>query len=111
MVRPMVRLMVRSMLAGVCLGIVWAAVATAAEPLAKPQEKDFYAIDAVEIPAEAYLEVGALEWIPDGRLAVASRRGEIWITSDPAAVKPRWQRFAHGCMRCSASPGGTAGST
>ena len=96
MVRPMVRLMVRSMLAGVCLGIVWAAVATAAEPLAKPQEKDFYAIDAVEIPAEAYLEVGALEWIPDGRLAVASRRGEIWMVSDPAAGKPRWQRFAHG---------------
>ena len=66
----MVRRMVRSMLAGLCLGIAWAAFAAAAEPPAKPQEKDFYAIDPVEIPADAYLEVGALEWIPDGRLAV-----------------------------------------
>ena len=43
----MVRPMVQSMLAGLCLGIAWATVATAAEPPAKPQEKDFYAIDAV----------------------------------------------------------------
>jgi hypothetical protein len=78
------------------LGLAWAAVATAAQPAVKPQDKDFYAIEAVAIPAEAFLEVGALEWLPDGRLAVASRRGEIWIASDPASDKPRWQRFAHG---------------
>ena len=96
MMRRMVRIKVRSMLAGLCLGIAWAAFAVAAEPPAKPQEKDFYAINAVEIPADAYLEVGALEWIPDGRLAVASRRGEVWMVSDSATGKPRWQRFAHG---------------
>ena len=92
----MVKSTVYALCAGLCLALAWTAAATAAETAAKPQEKDFYAIDAVEIPAGAILEVGALEWIPDGRLAVATRRGEIWIASDPAAAKPRWQRFAHG---------------
>jgi glucose/arabinose dehydrogenase len=96
MVRSMVRSMVQAMLTVLCCGIAWVAVATAAETPAKPQENDFYRIDAVEIPNDAYLEVGALEWIPDGRLAVASRRGEIWMASDLVSGKPRWQRFAHG---------------
>lgn len=82
----------------ICLTL-WAASgrsATAAEPVARPTEADFYRIQTLEIPARAHLEVGALEWIPDGRLAVASRRGEIWIVSDPAGPEPRWTRFAHG---------------
>jgi glucose/arabinose dehydrogenase len=68
--------------------------AGAAEP--KPTEADFYAVTTLTIPDEAFLEVGALEWLPDGRLAVASRRGEIWIVADPAGAKPAWTRFAHG---------------
>jgi hypothetical protein len=92
----MVKSMVHALCVGLCLALASTAAARAAETAAKPIEKDFYAIDAVEIPAGAILEVGALEWTPDGRLAVATRRGEIWIASDPAAAKPRWQRFAHG---------------
>ena len=92
----MVKSTVHALCVGLCLALASTAAARAAETAAKPIEKDFYAIDAVEIPAGAILEVGALEWIPDGRLAVATRRGEIWIASDPAAAKPRWQRFAHG---------------
>ena len=88
--------MVKSMFMGLCLGIAWAVVAAAAEAPGAPKEEDFYGIAAVDIPDEVFLEVGALEWIPDGRLAVASRRGEIWMMSDPTAEKPRWQRFAHG---------------
>jgi hypothetical protein len=59
-------------------------------------EKDFFEIRPLAVPAEAHLEVGALEWIPDGRLAVATRRGEIWMVSDPSGEKPTWKRFAHG---------------
>jgi hypothetical protein len=70
----------------------------AAEPA---QEADFYPIRTYEIPAEAHLEAGALEWIPPsagdpGRLAVGTRRGEIWLVRDPAGEKPSWKRFAHG---------------
>jgi len=73
----------------------------AAEPVSLPKEADFFAIQAIDIPAEAFLEVGALEWIPDGRLAVATRRGEIWIMTAPTGGtptfnKPIWKRFAHG---------------
>ena len=68
-----------------------------AEPPAKPlNESHFYPIHQMEVPKDAVLEVSALEWLPEGRLAVASRRGEIWIITDPTGEKPQWQRFAHG---------------
>lgn len=66
----------------------------AAEP--KPTEADCYAVTTLALPDQAFLEVGALEWLPDGRLAVASRRGEIWMVADPTGPKPAWTRFAHG---------------
>ena len=79
-------------------GLVWLGPwAQAAEKKpARPTEADFYAIAPLEIPSGEVIEVGALEALPDGRLAVASRRGEIWMVSDPAGAAPRWQRFAHG---------------
>ena len=53
------------------------------------------------LPADAVLEVGALEWIPgrDGaadRLAVATRRGEIWMASgvEGELSGVAWRRFA-----------------
>jgi glucose/arabinose dehydrogenase len=79
-----------------CVALVLQPRASRAEPAAPATEADCYAIHALDIPEDAYLEVGALEWIPDGRLAVASRRGEIWMVRDPAADTPTWKRFAHG---------------
>ena len=78
------------------LSSIAVAPACAAEPLKKPTEADFYKIEQVKIPPDAFLEVGALEWLPDNKIAVASRRGEIWIVSDPAGEEPTWTRFAHG---------------
>ncbi len=80
------------------ISVAWlsSAASMAAEKPAKPSEADAYTIKPLKIPPDAFVEVGALEWIPDGRLAVASRRGEIWMVSDPAGDEPRWQRFAHG---------------
>ena len=69
---------------------------------------DYYVTQTVPIPEEAYLEVGALRLIPatgelPRRLAVASRRGEIWMLHDPLSdaaagegAKPKWVRYAHG---------------
>jgi glucose/arabinose dehydrogenase len=45
------------------------------------------------------LEAGALEVLPDGRLAVGTRRGEIWMADNVTAADPkdaRFHRFAHG---------------
>ena len=69
---------------------------SAAEPPARPTEADYYRIERLAIPPQAFLEVGALEWLPGDRLAVASRRGEIWVVDDPAGAEPTWTRFAHG---------------
>ena len=46
------------------------------------------------------LEAGALEWMPDGKLAVSTRRGEIYLVSNPLSADPagesKFSRFAHG---------------
>jgi hypothetical protein len=86
----------RLTVAATCIALVQVWPLAGAQPSRPATEADFYPIHALEIPKDAYLEVGALEWIPDGRLAVASRRGEIWMVKDPAADEPMWTRFAHG---------------
>jgi hypothetical protein len=78
-----------------CLLRVGGGRAVSEEPAAV-SEGDIYAIETLTIPDEAFLEVGALEWLPGDRLAVGTRRGEIWIVEHPASENPRWSRFAHG---------------
>ena len=64
-----------------------------------PTEDDYYPITRVEIPEGVVLEPGAFQRMPDGRLAVSSRRGEIWMVDQPLAKEVRanqFSRFAHG---------------
>ncbi len=45
------------------------------------------------------LEAGGFQLMPDGKLAVCSRRGEIWMISDPFSKEVKasqFKRFAHG---------------
>ncbi|MFO1065473.1 MAG: hypothetical protein U0892_16530 [Pirellulales bacterium] len=63
------------------------------------KEEDFYRITTFETPQGAVLEAGAFNLMKDGRLAVATRRGEIWMVKDPFAktIGPGdFIRFAHG---------------
>lgn len=48
-----------------------------------PKEEDYYKLTPLPIPAGVVLEAGGLEILPDGRLAVSTRRGEIWTFSNP----------------------------
>lgn len=69
-----------------------------AEP-AKPVESDFYKILKFTLPEKEVLEVGAAEPLPGGKVAVATRRGEIWIVDNAYAADPKEAkitRFAHG---------------
>ena len=64
-------------------------------------EDEFYKIVPVEIPEEIVLEVGALEMMPDGKLAVATRRGDVYLVTDALAdlaskKKPRFSLWASG---------------
>jgi len=66
---------------------------------ADPVEADFYKITTFETPKETALEIGSIDLMPDGRLVMGTRRGEIWIvsgagSSDPSAVS--YKLFASG---------------
>lgn len=64
-----------------------------------PTEDDYYKLLRFELPAGEVLEGGGLEFMPDGRLAVGTRRGEIWMVEnalDPDPKKAKFSRFAHG---------------
>jgi cytochrome c551/c552 len=65
----------------------------------KKTEQDFYEIKTLPIPQDLYLEVGGLATMPDGRLAVSTRRGEIWIIENPYQKNSHqtyYRRFASG---------------
>ena len=69
----------------------------AADPA--PKEDDYYKITTFAIPEGIVLEAGTSEILPDGRLAVSTRRGEIYLVENPLAADPaqaRFTRFAGG---------------
>jgi azurin len=60
-------------------------------------EKDFYSLQTVAIPQDVKLEVGGIAVLPDGRIAAATRRGEIWIIENAYGNgQPHFTRFASG---------------
>lgn len=64
-----------------------------------PQESDYYRMVRVPIPQDILLEVGGMSFMPDGRLGVATRRGEVWLIDNPVMAgtsSPHYQRFAYG---------------
>lgn len=64
-----------------------------------PSEDDFYPITRFEVPEGVVLEASSFQLMPNGKLAVASRRGEIWLISDPFAKEVKatqFSRYAHG---------------
>ncbi len=53
----------------------------------------------IPIPDDIHLEVGALEWMADGRLAVSTRRGDIYMVEGAMEASPesvRFTRYARG---------------
>ena len=83
------------------LSILLLAISVAAfgQKPAPKTEQDFYEIKTLPIPQDLYLEVGGLATMPDGRLAVSTRRGEIWIVENPYqkdSHQTNYRRFASG---------------
>jgi len=64
-----------------------------------PVEDDYYKMAAFDVPKEIMLEAGAIDLLPNGNLAISTRRGEVWIVDKPFSASPTdatFRRFAHG---------------
>ena len=59
-------------------------------------EAEYYPLRTLPIPHNIALEVGGMATIPDGRLAVSTRRGEIWMVENPYSATPFYRLFASG---------------
>jgi glucose/arabinose dehydrogenase len=64
-----------------------------------PQEDDYYKIITLPTPEGILLEVGGVATLPDGRIAICTRRGDVWIVENPTmqnGTTPEYQLFASG---------------
>ncbi len=61
-----------------------------------PKEDAFFEITKLVAPEGLILEVGGLTTLPDGNLAIATRRGDIFIVENPTGNKPYFRKFASG---------------
>src|SRR5688500_19466756 len=59
-------------------------------------EEDFFRIMKVSSPEGTLLEVGGLCTLPNGDLAVTTRRGDIYIVENPTSQRPHFRKFASG---------------
>src|SRR5690606_16177196 len=61
-----------------------------------PKESDYFEIKRVRTPEGIILEVGGLVTLPDGNLAISTRRGEVYIVENPTSPNPYFRHFATG---------------
>ncbi|MEX2214981.1 MAG: hypothetical protein WD768_12675 [Phycisphaeraceae bacterium] len=63
-----------------------------------PTEADYYPMTRFTLPEGEVIEPGGIELMPDGKLAVGTRRGEIWMIENPFgdADKMKYTRWAAG---------------
>jgi len=93
---------VKRALAGLLAGLAVAATSRAQELGSAwgtaAAEAEYYRIVQVPVPPELALEVGSFCALPDGRLAIGTRRGEILLVSGAFDERPeaRVERFASG---------------
>ena len=64
-----------------------------------PTEDDYYSIVTLPIPEGIVLEVGGLTTLPNGNIAAATRRGDVYIVENPYMENrgtPFYRHFASG---------------
>ncbi len=65
---------------------------------ADPVESDYYQIDRLPIPEGVVLETSGIEMLPNGKLAVCGRRGNVYVLSNPFGKTEdiKWTLYAEG---------------
>jgi cytochrome c551/c552 len=61
-----------------------------------PKEEDYFKILKVSSPEGTLLEVGGLAVLPTGELAIATRRGDVFLVENPGSARPYFRKFASG---------------
>ncbi|MDN5210706.1 hypothetical protein QQ020_01565 [Fulvivirgaceae bacterium BMA12] len=64
-----------------------------------PKESAYYRIITLPVAEDVALEVGGLTTLPDGRIALCTRRGDVWIVENPymhGGRQPQFKLFASG---------------
>lgn len=59
-----------------------------------PTEEDFFPITSFAIPDNIVLEAGGVELLPDGKLAISTRRGEIYLLDKPFSATGKDAKFS-----------------
>ena len=61
-------------------------------------ESDFWSVEQFPLPAGEVIEVGGMDFAPDGALWLSTRRGQIWRVESPLGgpAAARWSLFAEG---------------
>ena len=65
---------------------------------AAPKQDDYYKFTRIPLPQDVVLEAGGIAMLPTGKLAVSTRRGDIYTVSNPLG-KPedmKLQLYARG---------------
>lgn len=75
---------------------LFAGLGLEASAQSRPVENDFFKIRKVRIPEGVLLEVGGLAVLPDGNLAVSTRRGDVYVIENPTGRSPFFRKFASG---------------
>ena len=65
---------------------------------AQPKQEDYYNFTRIPLPENVVLEAGGIAMLPNGNLAVSTRRGDIYTVSNPLgkADDMRVKLFARG---------------
>ncbi len=63
-----------------------------------PVESDYYPITTIPLPEGEVIEVSGIDILPGNKVAIASRRGDIFVGEDVFGEepKPKWTLFARG---------------
>ncbi|MEM7656961.1 MAG: plastocyanin/azurin family copper-binding protein [Bacteroidota bacterium] len=71
----------------------------AQEAAVPPSEADYYQIITLPVPEDVLIEAGGVCTLPNGSLAVSTRRGDVFIIDNPYmenGSSPRYRKFASG---------------
>lgn len=83
----------------ICIVLITFLSSTAQTSKPLPKEDDYYKIVTLPTPEDVLLEVGGVTTLSDGRIAVCTRRGDVWIVENAymeGGTSPRFKLFASG---------------